>query len=520
MNFKKISFAALGCMVLSIGATSCVDDLDVTPKNPSNKTELTTGEEYWQSFAQVYSGLVIAGVNDKSDITVDDGGAGVYTRQLWNLQELCSDEAFIGKNWNDAGLDELDYSTWSADNHWLYEAMSRFCYQISICNEFLRTIDKAATVANPISADDIKGMKAEVRALRALSYYHMMDIFGRGPWSTEADKVGETPVTMTRAEMFPLVVADLVNAIPDIKPAAQQRYGRVSREGAYMLLAKLYLNAGVYTGTPMWTECADACREIIKTVNTLAPEYKYLFCGTNDRYVGNGEILWAIPQDNSNLQTYGGTTYLGIGAWNESIPEELYHKLGSTAAGWGGPRVRPELADAFSSGDPRYLIYEGTFTNDLNDIGDWGLTGSGYMCIKYSYASEDDYDNTQGVYYNTFSNTDFPLFRLADTYLMLAECQLRGVECNGKYYFDQVRARASQPAIELNDYNLLQERMRELYWEGHRRSDLIRFGQYSGNQYLWSWKGGVQQGQSVPAYREVYAIPTNYTATLGQNPGY
>ena len=142
------------------------------------------------------------------------------------------------------------------------------------------------------------------------------------------------------------------------------------------------------------------------------------------------------------------------------------------------------------------------------------------MCIKYSYASEDDYDNTQGVYYNTFSNTDFPLFRLADTYLMLAECQLRGVECNGKYYFDQVRARASQPAIELNDYNLLQERMRELYWEGHRRSDLIRFGQYSGNQYLWSWKGGVQQGQSVPAYREVYAIPTNYTATLGQNPGY
>ena len=254
MNFKKISFAALGCMVLSIGATSCVDDLDVTPKNPSNKTELTTGEEYWQSFAQVYSGLVIAGVNDKSDITVDDGGAGVYTRQLWNLQELCSDEAFIGKNWNDAGLDELDYSTWSADNHWLYECMSRFCYQISICNEFLRTIDKAATVANPISADDIKGMKAEVRALRALSYYHMMDIFGRGPWSTEADKVGETPVTMTRAEMFPLVVADLVNAIPDIKPAAQQRYGRVSREGAYMLLAKLYLNAGVYTGTPMWTE--------------------------------------------------------------------------------------------------------------------------------------------------------------------------------------------------------------------------------------------------------------------------
>lgn len=520
MNFKKLTYAAAGCMALLGGATSCVGDLDVTPKNPSNVTALTTGAQYYQSFAQVYSGLAIAGVNDQSDISVDDGGAGVYTRQLWNLQELCSDEAFIGKNWNDAGLDELDYSTWSADNHWLYECMSRFTYQINVCNQFLRTIDQATSVENPLSGAEITEMKAEIRVLRALSYYHMMDLFGRGPWITEANTVGETPVTMTRQEMFPLVIADLIDAIPNVKPAAQQTYGRLSREAAYMLLAKLYLNAGVYTGTPMWAECAKACQEITKTINTLAPTYKYLFCGSNDKYVGTGEILWAVPQDNSNLQTYGGTTYLGIGAWNASIPEDLFHKFGSTAAGWGGPRVRPELADAFGADDPRYLIYEGTFTNDLNDIGDWGLTGSGYMCVKYVYTSEDDYDNTQGVLYNTFNSADFPLFRLADTFLMLAECQLRGVECNGQSYFDRVRERSNQPAIELNDYNLLQERMRELYWEGHRRSDLIRFGQFSGSNYIWSWKGGVQQGQSIDSYREVYAIPTNYTATLGQNPGY
>lgn len=520
MNLKKVTYAALGCLALSIGATSCVSDLDVTPKNPSNVTAITSGEQYYETFAQVYSGLVLSGVNNSSDISVDDGGAGVYSRQLWNLQELCSDEAFIGKNWNDAGLDELDFSTWSPDNHWLYESMSRFTYQINVCNEFLRTIDNAMNVENPLSAAEIKGMKAEVRALRALSYYHMIDCFGRGPWCTEANKVGETPVTMTRAEMFPLIVADLVDAIPDITPAAQQHYGRVSREGAYMLLAKLYLNAEVYTGTAMWSECAQACQQILQTINTLAPEYKYLFCGSNDRYVGNGEILWAIPQDNSNCQTYGGTTYLGIGAWNASIPENLYHSYGSTAAGWGGPRVRPELADAFGAGDSRYLIYEGTFSNDLNNIGDWGLDGSGYMCVKYVYTNEEDYYNTQGVLFNTFNNADFPLFRLADTFLMLAECQLHGVECNGKSYFDQVRARAGQPAIELNAYNLLQERQRELYWEGHRRSDLIRFGQFTGSQYLWSWKGGVQQGQSIDATRALYAIPTQFTSTLGQNPGY
>ncbi len=520
MNFKKISYAALCCLLLSLGATSCVDDLELSPKNPSNITDLRSGEQYYQNFAQVYSGLVIAGVNNHSDISVDDPGAGVYTRQLWNLQELCTDEAIIGKNWNDAGLNELNFVTWSADNHWLYECMSRFTFQIGICNEFLRKIDNAANVENPLSAKEIAEMKSEIRVLRALSYYHMMDIFGRGPWSTENDKVGVTPPTLTRQEMFPLVVDELLDAIPGVRPAAQQTYGRVSREAAYMLLAKLYLNAEVYTGTAMWNECAAACQEILKTINTLAPEYKYLFCGSNDKYVGNGEILWGIPQDNSNLQTYGGTTYLGIGAWNPSIPEDIYHSLGSTAAGWGGPRIRPELADAFGSSDSRYLIYEGSFSKALTDIGDWGLTGCGYMCVKYVYTNEDDYYNTQGILYNTFNNADFPLFRLADTFLMLAECQLNGVECNGKFYFDQVRARANQSSIDLTAYNLLQERQRELFWEGHRRSDLIRFGQFTGNDYLWSWKGGVQQGQSIADTRNVYAIPVNYTSTLGQNPGY
>lgn len=520
MNIKSISYAAIGCMGLMAVATSCVGDLDVEPKNPSINTTLTSGEQYLQNFAELYAGLVLQGVNNSSDISVDDGGAGVYTRQLWNLQELCSDEAFIGRNWDDAGLDELDYSTWSADNHWLFESMSRFTFQINLCNEFIRTADGALTVANPLTQEQVAEMKAEARVLRDLSYYHMMDLFGRGPWVTEANKVGETPVTMTRAEMFPLVVQDLLDAIPQIRPAAQQIYGRLSREAARMLLAKFYLNAEVYTGSAMWAECAAQCQEILKTINTLAPTYKYLFCGSNNKYVGNGEILWAIPQDNANCQTYGGTTYLGIGAYNANTPQDVLHRLGITNSGWGGPRMRPELVNAFASGDERYLAYEGNMTNDLNNIGDWGLDASGYMCTKFVYTNEDDYENTAGIYYDTFNNTDFPLFRLADTFLMLAECELNGVSCNGKSYFDQVRARAGQNPIELTKYNLLQERLRELYWEGHRRSDLIRFGQYAGGEYLWSWKGGVKAGASVPAYREVYAIPINFIVTLGQNPGY
>lgn len=523
MFINKFKITAFACAAtLTLGLSSCVDDLDITPKNPSNLTGLNNGDQYYQFLGQVYGGLVLSGINGESDITVDDPGAGVYTRQLWNLQELCTDEAFIGKNWNDAGLDELDYATWSADNHWLYEAMSRFTFQINMCNEFLRKIDGAASVENPVSAEEIAHMKCEARTLRALSYYHIMDCFGVGPYTTEDHTIGLTPPTMTRAEMFPLVVEDLAEAVKGLPLAANQVYGRVSQEAGYMLLAKLYLNAEVYTGTPMWNECAQACQQILKTINKLAPTYKYLFCGTNDKYVGNGEILWGVPQDNSYTQTYGGTTYLGMGAFNTSIDEALQKRLGLSGTGWGGPRVRPELANIISRADQRYLFYTEGLSNDLANIADWELPGgSGYMCIKYVYTNEDDYYNTSGaVALNTFNNTDWPLFRLADTFLMLAECQLHGVSCNGQSYFDQVRQRAGLEPEALTADNLLDERARELYWEGHRRSDLIRFGKFTGSSYVWSWKGGILAGQGIESHRNLFAVPTQYINTLGQNAGY
>ena len=522
---KIYKYLAIGCVALGMSVSSCTGDLDVTPDDPNNATELTTADEYYGFLAQCYSGLVLSGINGGSDITVDDGGAGVYTRQLWNLQELCSDEAFIGKNWNDAGIDELDYSTWAVDNHWLYEAYSRFTFQIAMCNEFLRTIDKAAGL---IEDAEIAKMKAEVRTLRALSYYHLIDLFGKGPWTTEASAVGATPPTLDRAELYANVVEDLKDAVNGLTPAASQIYGRVSREAGYMLLAKLYLNAGVYTGTPAWNECAAACQEILKTINTLAPEYKYLFCASNDKYVGNGEILWGIPQDENTTQTYGGTTYLSTGAINANFDATQNLDWGLNMTGWGGPRMRPELVNAFAAGDKRALYYAGSFQNNLSNISEWTVDGSGYMSAKYVFTTEDNYDNQdldgdgeRDIKNVTgFNSTDYPLFRLADTFLMLAECQLNGVACDGQKYFDLVRERAGLSPLTLTADNLLKERLCELYWEGHRRSDLVRFGKFTGGSYIWSWKGGVLEGQATPAYRDVYAIPSNYVATIGQNPGY
>ncbi|MCM1076526.1 MAG: RagB/SusD family nutrient uptake outer membrane protein [Bacteroides sp.] len=513
---KLSKYIVPGVIALASPAfVACVGDLDVSPENPTTKQELTTPDELYSELAAVYGGLVFEG-----GITVDDGGAGVYSRQLWNLQELGTDETLIGSNWADAGISELVYSTWSTDNHWLYECFSRFNYQIAIANQFLRDLHTYGNVLPGTSGLTVDNLDAEARTVRALAYYHMIDIFGRGPWTTEESPVGVTPPTYNRTELFDAVVADLKDAIPNLVPAAQQVYGRVSREAGYMLLAKLYLNSQVYTGVARWQECADACNEIRKTIDQLAPTYKYLFCATNDKYVGNGEILWGIPQDATTLTTYGGTTYLSGGSYRGD--SDLLKTLGVAVSGWEGPRVREELSKALALNDDRRLIYEGEYTESINDLSD---KNQGYMCIKYVYTPETDYKNElqDAPYCNTvFNPADFPLFRLADVYLMLAECELNGAtNCDGLRLMNLVRDRAHVDRVtQLTPDNILRERMCELYWEGHRRSDLIRFGKFAGSNYVWSWKGGTAAGASNPETRNLYAIPTQFIPTLGQNPGY
>lgn len=512
MKFNK--YFIIGGLALTLGMTSCVGDLDVKPDDPNTKLSLSSKEEYLGVLARAYGGLVLEG-----GITVDDGGAGTYMRQLFNQQELTTDEAIVGSNWNDAGIDEMGYAIPGKDNHWGYEMYSRINYQIGLCNEFLRTIGNGKEF---FSDAEITAMKAEIRVLRDLSYYHMIDIFGKGPWTTEESLVGAIPPTYSRQELFDAVVADLKDAAPLVAPAASQEYGRLSREAAYMLLAKLYLNAGVYTGTPMWSECADACKQVLSSGLKLAPDYRYLFCATNSKYVGNGEIIWGVPQG-PNTQCYGGTTYLTVGAYNSTVSLVPYGYT-SAVGGWDGPRVRPELSDALASNDKRRLIYEGEFNKNLEDLSSWTADGDGYMCIKFVNTDENDYYNENGTMQcNDAQHTDvdFPIFRVADTYLMLAECELNGVSCDGVNYYNMVRTRAGlAPVSSYTADDLLKERQCELYWECHRRSDLIRFGKYTGSDYNWQWKGGVYDGTALAPSRALMPIPAQFEATLGQNPGY
>ena len=530
MKLNKLFVA--GCMVASLGLTACVGDLDVKPTNPDQMTELTSKNDYLGVVMRAYGGLVMEG-----GISVDDGGAGVYTRQLFNQQELTTDECVICANWNDAGISELVTAVPSPDNHWTYEMYSRINYQIALCNDVLKTFSSDG-VKEFFTDSEIDAFKAEMRTLRGLSYYHMIDLFGKGPWTDENSVVGDIPPTYSRTELFNAVVEDLEDAIPHLIPASQQQYGRLSREAGLALLAKLYLNAEVYTGKGMWQECYNTCAKITETLTQLAPTYKYLFCGSNDKYVAcadygtlYGEIIWAVPQDQTTMQTYGGTTYLSGGAYSTESP---YGSYGLQAAPWQGPHMRPETVNNFADpADTRALFYAGDFTNDLLDLSTWGTPGtSGYQCIKFVYTDEDHYEldknagddknpDHQYMALDIFNSADFPIFRLADIYLMIAECSLHGVACDGLGYFNKVRERAGvSPVGYFSDSDLLAERNRELYWEGHRRSDLIRFGKYTGSAYLWQFKGGVQSGAPLESYRDLMPIPSQFTNTLGQNPGY
>lgn len=505
------------CAVVAIGSSSCVGDLDVEPNDPNTKLTLNTKTEWDGYFARLYWNFL-----DDTDnlVKTSDGGAGSFTRCHFNLQELCADECIISQKWNNPGYNTLNFANWTNNNEWVYAAFTREFFMAKMCAEFIRDIQAGGTEF--YDGEEIAARVAEARVIRSYAYWCMIDLFGRGPWIDETSVTGAIPPTYDRQQLFDAVVAELRDAIPHVKWAAQQAYGRVSREAAYMLLAKLYLNAEVYTGTPMWSQCAEACRQVLSTGIQLAPEYKYLFCASNDKYVGNGEILWAVPQQQGRFTTWGGTTYLTCACWVESAPAEVLRRLNSGDTPWSGVRLRPELSKALK-GDKRRLIYEGTYQENVDDLSGFDANSCGYMLIKYTNTTEDDYFNAAGNNNNgtAMSNTDYPLFRLADTYLMLAECQLRGVNCDGLAYLNKVRERAGMPAVAaLTDDVVLHERQCELYMEGQRRSDLIRFNRFTGNNYVWSWKGGVLEGAYIAPSRSLYAIPYQYVETVGQNTGY
>lgn len=521
-----IKYSLLLTILGSLIWSSCFQDLDLAPPFGLNATKVYEDpENYINVLAKIYAGLSMTG-NDgpagAADIVGIDEGFSSYLRVFWNLQEVPTDEAVVG--WNDPGLPELNTMGWVATNSWSTAMYYRIFFQLTLINEFIResALDKLEERGfGQADIDKITTYRNEVRFLRALSYYHAMDLYGGNvPFVTDEDKVGSfLPEQTTASALFDYIETELLDIEDDLMAPSvgfSNNYGRANQAAVWTLLAKLYLNGEAMAGKAHWNDCLTYCEKVIGAGYELDADYQYLFLADNHL---STEIIFPVTFDGVNSKTYGGTTFLTHAAVGGTMNADDF----GINSGWGGYRTTKGLVNTFEDTlDNRYLFYTDGQNLEVETIGSFT---SGYAVAKWKNLDRDGNPGSDAT--GDFVDIDFPLFRLADVYLMYAEAAVRGGGDTGKGagYINELRDRAGMPDIG-NGYtakDVLDERARELYWEGYRRTDLIRFGLYTGSDYIWPWKGGVKEGASVSDHLKIYPIAESDLSAnpnLDQNQGY
>ncbi|AOW08418.1 RagB/SusD family nutrient uptake outer membrane protein [Flavobacterium gilvum] len=533
ISFKYISYLFLFILGVNMTFISCTNDLNVTPKDDDeflSDTFFKDPTSYKQVLAKIYAGLYVGG-NDgdgNPDIAGIGGDFSSYLRLLFVTQELPTDESIIA--WADGTLPTLNTQTWAPANEFLYGTYSRAFYHISLCNEFLRQSTDAKLTERGVDATlkaQIATFRAEARFLRAFSYVNLMDLFGNVPITTENDPVGFFyPEQKSRAEVFAYVESELKDLNNSLAASKTNEYGRVDKTAAKFLLAQIYLNSKVYTGVDRNNDVATLCSDIIANSGyTFANvPYNYLFSADNNRNGAQNEFIFPIIHDGNAIRAIGGGMSFIIHA---SIGGSMDAASRGMDGGWAGTRTRREFVALFpdqtATGDKRGTFYRDGQSLDINNIGTFT---DGYAVTKYINKNS----NGTAAQRNDMPDTDFPMYRLSDVYLMYAEATLRGASTGNTTtalgYINQIRSRANATPIALANLTLdfiLDERGRELFWECHRRTDLIRFGKFTGGAKIWQWKGGVINGTATASYRDLMPIPAKTiqaNPTLKQNPGY
>lgn len=515
-------------LAMLAGVAAC-SDIPLQPKSDITSANIFNDPASYRAFlAKLYGGLVVTGQtgpDGNPDVRGIDEGFSQYVRGLWQLQELPTDEAIIG--WGDVGLPEMNFQTWSASNPFTTAMYGRIFFQVALANEFLRETTDAKLDSRGASAalkQEVHGYRAEARFLRALSYYHAIDFYGNVPLTDENTNTASLPQQAARVTVFNFVESELKAIRPSL-PAKSTgaNYARASQAAVDMVLAHLYLNAKVYTGTERYADARTAAEAVIAAGFTLDPSYKHLFQADNNT---SPELIFTVPQDGIHTRTWGGLTFLVHAAVGGSIDPGNFGING----GWWGLRLRSPVSDRFAAepaaaSDQRAsIIYRPGQTRVASDVGNFN---TGYAFPKYSNKTSAGASGSNA----NFPDTDYPMFRLADAYLIYAEAVARGAGGNvatAVGYINALRQRAygstagNITATDLTLQFVLDERGRELTWEGFRRQDLIRFGQFS-DAGIWEWKGGVAAGRVTDKTRDLYPIPANELSAnpnIHQNPGY
>lgn len=540
-TLKYKYFASAFLLSLVMGTSSCTNDLNTVPLDSDELvSSVVFGNKidaYQASLAKIYAGLAMsgnaAGDGDSDVAGVDGGSQASFLRGLWNLQELTTDEAHCC--WNDVGIPDFNNNSWSSSNVFVKGLYYRFYYQVNLANAFLRetTDDKLASRgADETLKSTVKTYRAEARFMRALAYYYLLDMFRNVPFVTEASTVGkDLPKQIMANDLFTYVEKELTECVADMQAPVvgyNASYGHANKAAAWSLLSRLYLNAQTYTGTAKYTECITYSKLVIAAGYELDPVYANVFKADNDH---SKEMILPVRYEGANTQTWGGMTFL----LSSGEPSSMQSAVNAVGA-WQGNRGRSSLLKTFEretgyNDDSRRSMLHTELTTNIEIASPALYTNNGIPVVKYYNVNKDGSLPASNIAY-----TDFPLFRLSEIYLNYAEAVLRGGTGGDKAtalkYVNDLRARAykdgykDEAAIATSELTLdflLDERGREFFFEAQRRTDLVRFGKYSGSSYLWPWKGGVATGKSISDIYNIFPIPADdmgANTNLVQNPGY
>ncbi len=521
---KKLIYIFFIAIVLIQAA--CTSELDQYPNiEETSQTVYSDPANYISALAKCYSSFVTAGQEKGGgDADLSSNNGYDYMRCYFNVQEAGTDE--LGSTWIEGdNIGDLTFLTWDANDPWVADMYYRCYYSISLCNEFLKNAtDTKISGFTAEEQEDIKLYREEARFLRALSYFHAMDLFHDIPFADE-DVIGSStlPEEKTSAQIFNFLTTELKDCSENMLDIDACEYGHAPRAAAWMLLSRMYLNAETYEVGAKYDSCMIYSQKVIDEGYALEADYGKLFNADNHLRVGRGnEIIYPLVVDAEHVLSWGATTYLVCGEVdtdNGPAAESV-----GVASAWSMFRIRGEIPALFDMDNDYRAMFYTDGQNQYMDNGVSDRTG-GYFVQKWSNLTDAGEAAT-----NTSSdgvNTDFPMFRLADAYLMYAEAATRSNTnmSTALGYVNELRTMRN--AATVTESNLmattegipykffLDERGRELYWECVRRTDLVRFNCFTSDSYIWQWKGGVKDGKAVDDKYNIYPIPS---AELSANP--
>lgn len=553
MKLNKFNIIApAAALLLSASLSSCMDDLNKGNIDPT----VDANPNITGLYSKCYAGLIMEGNDGNADFSIDDAGKSCLLRNLFNFNELPTDEAACW--WSDGGIEDVTKNKFESGNATLKNLYYRLMSNISYENHFL-SLD---------AAQEDKTKYAEVRVLRAYSYFLMLDFFGD---PTFIDKISpETPrqahsynskfeegKTYTRAELLQLgreflfnwVESELLAAEPDLLEAKPETdtdpdYGRVDKGTCWLLLSRLYLNAGTYLNNDgqnnqYWDKALEYAERVINSDYKLFDDskmsneakangykpYDLLFMGDNGSNGASCEALLPLMQDGDKTQGYGGSMFFVAALWDGTMQTVTDKNAATTANSWSGMRVRPQFVEKFFT-HPKDVVNKKASEIRAMNVDDrailWGKDrtleiGANDKFVKGIATPKwnNNYSNG-GTPHDSYNvDIDFFLFRVAEAYLNAAEAEMHlngESSAKAKKYIDALRNRAHagvRASYTLND--VLDERARELYCEGLRRTDLIRFNQFGGSQatYNWELKGGSTNGTTFAKTYNVYPLPSS-----------